>query len=170
MDTPELIYAAQKGNLQAFNWLIRDYVDLIYRILSRAASPSWDTEALTQAAIQSLYQKLPGYRQVDFRLWIIKNSVNFCRSAIKQNPSRPKEIQWTATEGEFIRYCLGSLPFEERLVVILVDMENLNYGETATVLGIPVWAVQSRLARARRLITSQHSGVVPDRIPENPLS
>lgn len=170
MDTPELIYAAQKGNLQAFNRLIRDYGDLIYRILFRAAFPTSDTEALTQAAIQSIYRKLPGYREVDFRLWIIKNSVNFCRSAIKRNHNRPEEHRWAVTEEQFIYYCLYLLPFEERLVVILVDMENLNYRETAAVLGIPVKTVQSRLARARRMITSKHSGYVPDRIPEKPTS
>jgi RNA polymerase sigma factor (sigma-70 family) len=160
METPELIYAAQHGNLQAFNRLIADYGDLIYRLLSRAALPDLDAEPLTQAAIQNIYRKLPGYRDGDFRLWIFKHLVNFCRSRIRRNHSHPKKLQETSTEEQILQRCLSELPVEERLVVILVDMEKLSYGETAAVLGIPVKAVQSRLARARWLVMTNSSSPV----------
>jgi len=160
METPDLIYAAQQGNLQAFNRLIADYGDLIYRLLSRAALPGLDAEPLTMAAIRNLYRKLPGYRGDDFRLWIFKHLVNFCRSGIRRNQSHTKEPQEIKTEEQILQRCLSKLPMEERLVVILVDMEKLNYDEAAVVLGIPVRVVQSRLARGRRLILSSTRGPV----------
>lgn len=160
METPDLIYAAQQGNLQAFNRLIADYGDLIYRLISRAALPGLDAEPFAQTAIQTIYRKLPGYRGGDFRLWIFKHLVNFCRSQIRRNHSHPKEPQEIKTEEQILQWCLSKLPMNERLVVILVDMEKLNYGETAVVLGIPAKAVQSRLARARRLVMNNSYGRV----------
>lgn len=52
-------------------------------------------------------------------------------------------------EGEVER-ALATLPEEFRLVVLLVDVEELTYEEAAEVLGCPVGTVRSRLARARR--------------------
>jgi DNA-directed RNA polymerase specialized sigma24 family protein len=166
MDTPELIYAAQKGNLQAFNRLIRDYGDLIYRILSRGVLTGEEADALAQIAIRSFYKKLPGYRGDDFRLWIIKNLVNFCRSSVKRNHSRSKHPQGPGTGEQTLQGYLSGLPVEDRLVVILVDLEKLDYKEAAMVLGIPLKAVQIRLARARRVFISKHSGWTLDQSAE----
>jgi RNA polymerase sigma-70 factor (ECF subfamily) len=41
------------------------------------------------------------------------------------------------------------LPVEQRSVVLLVTVEDLSYAEAASVLGIPVGTVMSRLARGR---------------------
>jgi len=170
MDTPELIYAAQKGNLIAFNSLIKDYVDLIYRLLSRGVLPGGEVNELTQTAIQSIYRKLPGYHGGDFRLWIIKNLINFCRSAVKRNHSGSRHPQGSGTGEQILHQFLAGLQVEERLVVILVDLEKLDYAEAAMVLGIPLKVVQSRLARARRLFIANYSGWVPEQRSELPTS
>jgi RNA polymerase sigma-70 factor (ECF subfamily) len=47
---------------------------------------------------------------------------------------------------------LHRLPEEYRTVFLLVDMEDLSYDETATILACPIGTVRSRLARARRLL------------------
>ena len=44
---------------------------------------------------------------------------------------------------------LDGLPEEQRSVVLLVAIEDLSYAEAATVLGVPVGTVMSRLSRAR---------------------
>lgn len=44
---------------------------------------------------------------------------------------------------------LERLPDEQREVVLLISVEDLSYAETASVLGIPVGTVMSRLARGR---------------------
>jgi RNA polymerase sigma-70 factor (ECF subfamily) len=45
--------------------------------------------------------------------------------------------------------CLDRLPPEQREVLLLVSLENLNYTQVGRILGIPVGTVTSRLARAR---------------------
>ena len=57
---------------------------------------------------------------------------------------------------------LSSLPEDQRSVLLLVSVEDLSYAETASVLGIPIGTVMSRLSRARhRLAQMIEDG--PDR-------
>jgi RNA polymerase sigma-70 factor (ECF subfamily) len=44
---------------------------------------------------------------------------------------------------------LARLPEAHRVIVVLSDLEELNYAEIAGLLGIPIGTVRSRLARAR---------------------
>jgi RNA polymerase sigma-70 factor (ECF subfamily) len=50
---------------------------------------------------------------------------------------------------EDLERSLAALPEHYRIVVILSDLEELNYAEIATALGIPLGTVRSRLSRAR---------------------
>jgi RNA polymerase sigma factor (sigma-70 family) len=45
---------------------------------------------------------------------------------------------------------LGSLPEDQRSILLLVCVEALSYAETAKVLDVPIGTVMSRLSRARR--------------------
>ncbi|MCC6530998.1 MAG: RNA polymerase sigma factor [Burkholderiales bacterium] len=45
--------------------------------------------------------------------------------------------------------CLARLPQEQREVLLLVSLEDLNYSEVGRILSIPIGTVTSRLARAR---------------------
>jgi len=51
-----------------------------------------------------------------------------------------------------IDVALRKLPDDQREVLLLVALEQLSYGETAAVLGIPVGTVMSRLFRARERV------------------
>ena len=47
---------------------------------------------------------------------------------------------------------LARLPDEQRLVILLVGLEGMRYEEVATVLGIPIGTVRSRLSRGRDML------------------
>lgn len=51
-----------------------------------------------------------------------------------------------------VRRAIARLPVGQRQVVTLVDLEELSYMEVATILGIPVGTVMSRLCRARQAL------------------
>lgn len=50
-----------------------------------------------------------------------------------------------------------ALPRQFGQVVVLVDLEDLSYGEAAEQLGVPIGTVMSRLHRGRRLLAGQLS-------------
>lgn len=54
-----------------------------------------------------------------------------------------------------VQDAIATLPAEYRDVVLLVDVQDLPYGEAASALGIPLGTVRSRLFRARRLLQAQ---------------
>jgi len=52
--------------------------------------------------------------------------------------------------GDVIQRCLQQLPEDFRAVVVLVDVQGLNYQEAAKVVKSPLGTIRSRLARARQ--------------------
>jgi RNA polymerase sigma-70 factor (ECF subfamily) len=51
-----------------------------------------------------------------------------------------------------IRTALNALPEVHRAAIVLVVVEGYAYGEAATILGLPVGTVASRVARARGML------------------
>ena len=71
-------------------------------------------------------------------------------------PDQESGLQWR----DLMRG-LNALPVEQRTVILLVSVEDLSYAEAASVLGIPVGTVMSRLARGRerlRQLTEEGRG------------
>ena len=52
--------------------------------------------------------------------------------------------------NQAIQHCLQDLPEEFRIVVLLVDVQGLDYAEAAQAVRKPVGTIKSRLARARQ--------------------
>jgi RNA polymerase sigma-70 factor, ECF subfamily len=71
---------------------------------------------------------------------------------------------------------LAALPEHHRIVVVLSDLEELDYSEIAAALEIPVGTVRSRLARARGALqkalwqTAREYGLAAAGSPEPPAS
>ena len=47
---------------------------------------------------------------------------------------------------------LARLPLEQKQVVLLVGLEGMSYQDAASILGIPVGTVRSRLSRGRDML------------------
>ncbi len=54
-----------------------------------------------------------------------------------------------------VRLAVERLPAEQRTVLMLVTVEGLSYKEAASVEGVPVGTIMSRLARARVALHQQ---------------
>jgi RNA polymerase sigma-70 factor (ECF subfamily) len=83
----------------------------------------------------------------------------------RRNPSKPDDepAEFTPADGapsplekletdernERIRQAVGKLEPNRRLTLLLREVEDLSYEEIATMTGVPVGTVRSRLARAR---------------------
>ncbi len=61
----------------------------------------------------------------------------------------PEQTLLSGTLDETLERALAALPEEQRLCILLVDVEGLEYAEAASALGAPIGSVRSRLARGR---------------------
>lgn len=64
----------------------------------------------------------------------------------------PEELIATRMAARQFQAVLDSLPSEFREVLVLVDVQELNYQEIADVLAIPLGTVKSRVSRARAMM------------------
>jgi RNA polymerase sigma-70 factor, ECF subfamily len=99
----------------------------------------------------------------DLRAWlftILHNQyVNHIRRAVREGVSvgfnegepllsRPPQ-QGKRLELRDLARAIAKLPEEQRVVVLLIGLEGMHYEEVASVLGVPVGTVRSRLSRGR---------------------
>ncbi len=176
MDESALIREAVKGDLDAFNRLVLTYQDAVYNQGLRLLGDHAAAADASQDAFLSAYRNLRTYRGGSFKAWLLKIVTNLCYDDLRRKKRRPvislepqdeegEEVEsprWAIDPGErpeealervelerAIQHCLDNLPVEFRAVVVLVDVQGLDYSEAAQSMGKPVGTVKSRLARAR---------------------
>jgi RNA polymerase sigma-70 factor, ECF subfamily len=176
MDEQALIITARQGDLDSFNRLVLAYQDTVYNQAYRVLGEKQAADDATQEAFISAYNNLRSYRGGSFRAWLLRIVTNASYDELRRRKRRPttpleplddagEELEsppWLADQGELpdesvergelaiaIQKCIDQLPLEFRAVVVLVDVQGLDYSEVAEALGKPLGTVKSRLARAR---------------------
>jgi RNA polymerase sigma-70 factor (ECF subfamily) len=61
---------------------------------------------------------------------------------------------------------LDQIPDEQRQVLLLVGMEGMSYEEAASVVGVPIGTIMSRVARGREALRRQMSAAEPQSQPD----
>ncbi len=64
------------------------------------------------------------------------------------NPSPEMEYERRELERS-VQKALNQLDVDRRAVIVLVDLQDFDYQETAQILRVPIGTVKSRLARGR---------------------
>jgi RNA polymerase sigma-70 factor (ECF subfamily) len=176
MDESALIHAAQHGDLDSFNTLVLSYQDSVFNTALRILGDDDLAADAAQEAFISAFRALNSYRGGSFRAWLLRTVTNACYDELrrrKRRPSVPLEPQVDETEEmesprwladpslspeqrleadeleHAIQHCLDALPAEFRVVVVLADIQGLDYTEVASTVRSPLGTVKSRLARAR---------------------
>ncbi len=78
-------------------------------------------------------------------------------------PERNPLVEYVATETDWydkafsdkVKAALEGVPRDFRMVVLLADLYDFSYKETAEIMGCPIGTVMSRLYRGRRLLAAQ---------------
>jgi RNA polymerase sigma-70 factor (ECF subfamily) len=65
-----------------------------------------------------------------------------------------------------LQRCLLQLPEEQRVVLLLVTLEDLSYDAVARITGVPVGTVMSRLSRARQRLQQLMDAAPAPSIPQ----
>lgn len=174
--TPQLIEAAQRGSLDAFNALVLAFQDAVYRqALWLLGEPEAAEDAAQEAFIRA-YQKIGTFHGGPFRPWILRIVSNYCIDQLRRDKARPsrsldlydendEEIEapfWIKDPGApvedilerkeqqaAVQHCLERLSPEYRSAVVLVDIQEMDYVEAAAAMGVTLGTFKSRLFRAR---------------------
>jgi RNA polymerase sigma-70 factor (ECF subfamily) len=142
-----LVQSARQGDLRAFNRLSEAYQDSIYNLACRALSDETAGSCAAQQAFLSAFRDLRRYRDGSWRAWLYRCTIQACQKLLHRQAGDLSEGPRRRPNGEID---LSDLPWDLRLVLALVDLEGLDYEETAAILDISPLKVKSRLARARR--------------------
>lgn len=176
MDESGLISSAQHGDLDAFNTLVLAYQDMLFNAALRILGDDDMAADATQEAFLSAFKGINGYRGGSFKAWLLRTVTNTCYDELRRRKRRPTTpLEPDAADGEemdsprwladpaltpeqsseafelehAIQHCLDHLPLEFRTVVVMADLQGLDYTEVATAVHAPLGTIKSRLARAR---------------------
>jgi len=131
-----------------------------------------DSDDLVQGAIERALKNLHRWQhgtrldswlfRITQNLWIDQCRANQRRdtsASIDDLPEPSGEDGRQTTENELMirkmEFAIAALPEEQRSLVGLVLVEGLSYKEAATIVGIPIGTVMSRVARARKALAQQ---------------
>lgn len=177
MDLKEQIKKSLKGDLNSFNQIVLEYQNLVYNQAYRIMGEEASAEDAAQEAFISAYKKLHTYRGGSFKSWLLRIVSNACydefrrrkrqpiaplypedkngneldsASWLEGNEEKPEDYVLRNELSDAIQTCLDRLEFEFRTIVVLVDLQGMDYASAAKVVDRPLGTVKSRLARARR--------------------
>ncbi|HWA88260.1 MAG TPA: sigma-70 family RNA polymerase sigma factor [Opitutus sp.] len=152
----------------AFETTMLPHLDAAYNLARWLMRNEHDARDCVQDAYLRAFQAYARFRGNDGKPWLLTIVRNVCYSRLRQ--SRGVEpagvfdetihgaVDDSAEQAERLRREAGiellqrtmeTLPEAMREVIVLHDLEQLSYKEIATVVGIPLGTVMSRLARAR---------------------
>lgn len=172
----QLLEAHRGGDPAALGQLLEAYQRRIYSICYRMIRDEHEARDLTQDAMLRVIQGLDGYDgRAKLSTWVIRVTMNTCLSHLRKQklrrhasldagidtaasgPVDPRSIGELSPPGRVeraeMRLLLGRallcLDPDMRAVLVLRDMQELEYERIAGALEVPIGTVKSRLFRAR---------------------
>lgn len=160
---------AQTTEWVAPTWqeLVRDYSAQVYRLAYRLTGNPHDAEDLTQDVFVRVFKSIHTFKPGTLDGWLHRITTNLFldqarrkqrirMDALSTAPehvwgesSGPDQMHADANLDPDVAEALAALNPEQRVAVVLCDIEGLSYEEIATVLDIKIGTVRSRIARGR---------------------
>ena len=170
-----LVETAQRGDVESFNALVRLYEGRLYNLCYRMLGDADSAADAAQDAFLSAFRNLRSFRGGSFRSWILRIATNTCYDVLRARKRRPTTSLDIETDGgedssplqiadsaespdDFalrrelaaaIQQGLATLPEEQRIILILSDIQGLAYEEIADITATNLGTVKSRLSRGR---------------------
>lgn len=176
MHETALIQDAQNGDIEAFNRLVLAYQDCLYNTALRILGDEDQAADATQEAFISAFRHITSFRGGSFKAWLLRTVTNACYDELRRRQRRPtvplepttdddeemESPRWLADPSmtpeqkaeadeleHAIQHCLNALPTDFRIVVVMADIQGLDYSEISYSIRTPLGTIKSRLARAR---------------------
>ena len=171
------VESARHGDRQAFASLVQAYGGLVYRVIGRLV---WDPDDRDDLVQETFYRACKGLEQfrpgAAFRPWLLTIALNAARDHLRtgqrwrsvslDDADRDGEGGWEleasgpaadelAHAAELqgrVEAAFKQLDETAQVILWLRVREELSYAEIASVLGVAVGTVMSRLSRARQAL------------------
>ncbi len=174
IDEQQLIADSQHGDVQAFNTLVEHYQGRLYGLCFRMLGEHDAAADATQDTFLSAYRNIRRYRGGSFAAWLTRIATNACYDQLRLRQRRPttsmdallqddeqapRQFEDTGESpdertlrnelAQEIQKALLVLDPDQRLAVILCDIQGMSYDEIAEATGWPTGTVKSRISRGR---------------------
>ncbi len=173
-----LVARCAKGDQAACAELVAEHQRMVYQLAFHLLGDRDEALDLSQDVFMRVFRTLPQFRgQSQLRTWIYRIVVNQARNrqrwwrrrrrasqiSLDQHleahgepsgdpQSAPDNMLAQKRLGSQLRKALDALPFDQRSVIVLREIDGLSYDEIAFSLGVTLGTVKSRLTRARRAL------------------
>jgi RNA polymerase sigma factor (sigma-70 family) len=161
-----------------FETVVMPHLDAAYRFARWLSRSPADADDIVQDAILRAYRGFDALRGSDVKAWLLTIVKNCHLTALKQQQRRgfvplpedhdaqdgeamiattpgPESASISRDEARTVDRLLSGLPEEHREVLVLREIEEMDYREIAAVTNIPIGTVMSRLARARAALKAR---------------
>jgi RNA polymerase sigma-70 factor (ECF subfamily) len=166
-----LVDVALGGDLDAFNRLVEFHQDHLFGVAFRVVGEREAAADAVQEAFLSAYRNLSRFRGDSFRSWLTRIVVNAATDVLRHRKRRPadpfpewEDEQWQppADESEgpertalvrqrsrTIADALARITEDQRIAIVLFDVEGYDYQEIAEMTAVSLGTVKSRIHRGR---------------------
>ncbi len=178
---------SKAGDLESFERLIEKYQHVAYNIAYRMVGNEEDAKDMTQEAFIKVFKSISGFREdSSFSTWLYRIVMNTCKDELRKKKLKVVSIDREIEVGEssvtfeipdytyspetvfekkqlhqMLSKALTDLPEQNRIVVIMRDVQGFSYEAIAECINIPVGTVKSRINRGRHMLREM---ITKDRI------
>lgn len=191
-DDREIIRRCEKGDVDAFEEIVKKYQKKMFNISYRMIGDYHEAADVVQDAFVSAYKNRKGFQgKSKYSTWLYTIVVNASRNRLKQIKSRvlkeryslndtietddgPVTIEYASPDlsvldrleqrerEQKIQGCIDALEDDFREVIVLRDIQGFSYGEISDMLKKAEGTVKSRLHRAREFVRNCLKKIIGD--------
>jgi RNA polymerase sigma factor (sigma-70 family) len=169
-----------KDERAVFDEVFLPHMAEAYRLAQWLTGSSYDAEDVVQDAALRAFRGIKGFGAVNARAWSLTIVRNTAYSWLMKNRPKavvftddlsiaeqqelehegpqgtrietPEEIALFKADAEEVQQALAQLPAPFREVIVLREINQLNYRDIAEITNVPIGTVMSRLSRGRQLL------------------
>jgi RNA polymerase sigma-70 factor (ECF subfamily) len=177
-----LLHKAKNGDIYAFEDLISKYEKKVYNTVLRIIRDKEAAKDISQEVFIKVYKSLKNFNEKSkFSTWLYRIAVNTSIDELRKNKNRynnisldnPDPEHGNTRQAEFeisgskdtpeeklikkekikeLYKAINMLQEDQRILILLRDIQGLSYDEISDVTGIKIGTVKSKLNRARNAL------------------
>lgn len=169
----ELLARFRAGDSSAFNDIVDRYERRVFAIAVRICRHHEDARDVTQDVFVTALRSLATFRgDAQLATWLHRVTVNAALDLVRRRGRRegpgleevgdrptaepgPESVAIESVRAREVHRALGRIADDQRAVIVLHDLQGLDYAEVAAALEVPVGTVKSRIHRARLALAKE---------------